>query len=278
MPGWRALLLGITLLAGLAQAEGERILRFGSYATERPTEELRKMEPFRQAIEQNLRAKGLPVKIDVRIFPTYEEGIKALRQGEIDFSRLGPASYVLARQQAPNLTLMASEAHEGDKLFSGVIVVRQDSPIKALADLKGRRMAFGDPNSTTGRYLAQATLLKAGIQAKDLASFSYLGRHDKVVYAVSNGLFDAGACNERTFQKYADARSLRVLASFPSPTQAWVARAGLDLPMLKALQTTLLGLQGSALDYVDRNGLLPANDADYDSLRQAMKHAKGFGE
>lgn len=278
MSRWRTLLLGMMLFASAAQAEEARILRFGSYATERPTEELRKMEPFRQAIEHSLRTKGLPVKIEVRIFPSYEEGIKALRLGEIDFSRLGPSSYVLARQQAPNLTLMASEAHEGDKVFSGVIVVRQDSPITALADLKGRRMAFGDPNSTTGRYLAQATLLKAGIQAKDLGGYSYLGRHDKVVYAVSSGHFDAGACNERTFQKYADARSLRVLVRFPSPTQAWVARAGLDVPLLKALQATLLGLQGNALDYIDRNGLLPANDADYDSLRQAMKQVKGFGE
>jgi phosphonate transport system substrate-binding protein len=173
---------------------------------------------------------------------------------------------------------VAVEAHSGSKQFSGLIIVAKDSPIHSLADLRGKKMAFGDPTSTTGRYLAQAELAKNGITAKDLESYEYLGRHDKVVFAVASGAYDAGATNERTFTKYANQLGLRDLAHFPSPTQAWVARDGLDSKITETVRATLLSLQGPALDYIDRNGFLLGNDTDYDELRSVMKDVHRFGD
>ncbi|WP_295450343.1 phosphate/phosphite/phosphonate ABC transporter substrate-binding protein [uncultured Thiodictyon sp.] len=267
----------LALLAGRALADEPKVLIFSSYATERPSEEIRKMEPFRKAIEQGLRERGQDLRVEVRIFPTYEEGVHAIVRGEVDFSRLGPASYVIAKQRNPDVNLLAVEAHDGKKDFSGLIVVAKDSSIQSLADLRGKRFAFGDPTSTTGRYLAQAELAKAGITAKDLASYEYLGRHDKVVFAVASGTHDAGASNEGTVQKYAAERGLRELARFPSPTQAWVARSGLDTNVAAALRSTLLSMTGPALDYLDRNGFLPADDSNYDELRKGIEAARGFG-
>jgi phosphonate transport system substrate-binding protein len=236
------------------------------------------MEPFRQAVEQGLRQRGQNLRVDVRIFPTYEEGVNAITKGEVDFSRIGPVNYVLSIERNPGLTLIAAESHQGHKQFSGLIVVTKLSSLHSLDELRGKRIAFGDPTSTTGRYLPQAELVKAGIFAKDLAGYTYLGRHDKVVFAVASGNFDAGATNERTYDKYTEELGLRELARFPSPTQAWVARAGLDTIIIQALRDTLFSLQGPALDYIDRNGFLPAKDSDYDELRSLMKTARRFGD
>ena len=271
------LLLLLAWGTGAVFAGEVRALRFATYATERPSEELRKMEPFQKAIEQNLRARGIDSRIEVRIYPTYDEGIEALVAGEADFARLGPVSYVQAKQRNPELNLLAVEEHEGRKHFSGLIVVSKQSFIRNLQDLRGKRMAFGDPTSTTGRYLAQAEMVKVGLSARDLASYDYLGRHDKVVFAVASGTHDAGATNERTFEKYAAEKNLRELARFPSPTQAWVARKGLEPQIAKALRSSLLDMKGSALEYIDRNGFLPGSDADYDELRKVIKAARAFG-
>lgn len=274
-PRWCLLLLA--LLGGRGLADEPKVLVFSSYATERPSEELHKMEPFGKGIEQGLRERGQDLRVEVRIFPTYEEGVRAIVRGEVDFSRLGPANYVMAKARNPGLTLLAVEAHGSQKNFSGLIVVAKASSIRTLGDLRGKKFAFGDATSTTGRYLAQAELAKAGITAKDLASYEYLGRHDKVVFAVASGTHDAGATNERTFEKYAVERGLRELARFPSPTQAWVARGGLDAKVVEALCSTLLSMSGPALDYVDRNGFLPADDSNYDDLRKVMELGQGFG-
>jgi phosphonate transport system substrate-binding protein len=269
---------GIALSLALNAAVAAQVLRFGTYASERPSEELRKLEPFQKYLEASLKEQGLRVRVEVSIFATYEEGIDALASGDIDFSRLGPASYVLAKRKNPGLTLLAGEAHEGDKQFPAVIVVAKDAPIKSVADLRGKRFAFGDPSSTSGRYLPQAELVKAHIRAKDLASYEYLGRHDKVVFGVASGRFDAGATNVNTFMKYAEDKGLRELVRYPSPTHGWAARSRLDPVLEKALRKALLDMADPRLsELIDRNGFLPATDADYDELRRVMQFAREFG-
>lgn len=278
----RPLAVAALALAGFAvagTAAGEtRVLRLGSYATERPSEELRKLAPLQKDLQDNLARQGLDVRIEVRIFPTYEEGLLAIARGDVDFSRLGPASYVLAKQKAPGLKLLAVEAHDGDKTFDGVMFVRNDSPIRKISELRGKKYAFGDPSSTTGRYLPQAELFRNGIKAGDLARFDYLGRHDKVIFAVASGSHDAGSCNEKTFKKYAADKGVRELARFPSPTQAWAAKAQLDPALTRALKAALLAITGPGLEPIDRNGFLEASDADFDALRKAMKASAAFGD
>lgn len=277
-PGLLCLVLVAAGLPSLPVAAQSQIVRFGSYASERPSEELRKLEPFQRYIETSLRAQGFDARVHVRIFATYEEGIDAVTSGEIDFSRLGPVSYVTARHKNPALILLAAEAHEGHKEFPAVMVVAKDSPIRTVADLRGKRFAFGDPLSTSGRYLPQAELVKAGVTAKGLAEFEYLGRHDKVVFAVASGRFDAGATNVNTFRKYADSKNLRELVRYPSPTHAWVARDKLGPALVNALRKALLEMTDPRLrELIDRNGFLPATDADYDELRRVMNAAKEFG-
>lgn len=274
---WSSLLLVSVLGLAANPAAAVQTLRFGSYASERPSEELRKLEPFKRYLEASLKEQGLPVNVEISIFATYEEGLDALVIGDIDFSRLGPASYVLAKRKNHDLTLLASEAHGGDKSFPAVIVVARDSPIKTIADLRGKRFAFGDPNSTAGRYLPQAELARAGVNARNLASYEFLGRHDKVLFAVASGRFDAGATNVNTFTKYADAKNLRELVRYPSPTHAWTARSKLDPAMVKALRKALLDMADPALtELIDRNGFLPATDGDYDEMRRIMNLAKKF--
>lgn len=253
-----------------------RVLRFVTYATERPTEELRKMEPFQRHVEAALNAKGFNVSIELRIFSTYGEAQDAIHSGNFDFARIGPSSFILAREKKAPVRLLVVESHQGDTTFEGAIVVRTDSSLKTLADVKGKRVAFGEPTSTTGRYLAQAAMVQAGLRVADLAGFEYLGRHDKVVLSVVAGAFDAGASNERTIEKYAD-RGLRKLKTFVTPTQPWVVNSKLEPRLAEAMRLALLHIGSEALKYIDRDGFLPPNEADFEHLRKAMRLAEQFG-
>jgi len=281
---WGALfLLSVSVIClagpGQEQSAGARRLVFGVYAYIRSTELLKKMEPFQRHLQRSLGDLGVDADISLRVFPTYGEAIDALVEGQVDFVRFGPVSYVLAKQRSPSIRLLAMESNEGRKSFDGVLSVPLDSPVHSVEDLRGKRIAFGDRRSTTGRFLAQAALVSAGIRAKDLAGYTYLGRHDKVAFAVASGNYDAGATNENTFFKYAREKKLRKILSFSSVTKPWVARAGLDETVFQALRSSLLALRDpSVLAGVTRSGFLPASDADYDSIRQAMALAGKFDE
>lgn len=254
------------------------VLNFATYASERPSEELKKMEPFCKYLEQAMAQQGVSVQIKLRIFARYEQAMDAVARGVSDFARLGPVSYVITKQQNPNIQLLAMESQHGTKFFNGVILVASNSPIQRLSDLKGKRFAFGEVNSTTGRYLAQEALMQAGITSRSLAYYEFVGRHDKVAFAVAAGNYDAGAVNESTLGKHGLSKGLRTLATFRSPTHAWVARAGLKVGVDGSLRKALLGMKGEALSYIGRDGFLPAQDADFEGLRGSMLNVIGFDD
>lgn len=253
-------------------------LTFGVYQTDKATVMYRMFTPVLEAVQDQASARlGRPVDIELTIFKSYDDGIQALVDGKVDLVHFGPASYVTAKQRNPGIQLVAMEHEKGEKRFKGVIVVRTDSPIQTIEDLRGKRFAFGDRNSTIGRYLVQAQLLDHGISSKDLSSFKYLERHDQVAGAVELGDFEAGSVKVSTFRKYADKGTLRKLAEFDNVTKPIVARAGLDSAAFSAVQEAFYGLKDEAvLKELKISGFMAASDAEYDFVREGMKKSAAF--
>ena len=270
--------LGSGLPAQIPDAKKQTLV-FGVYSFKRATEVSKEFEPAMLEIQRGLTQRlGHEVGIQVRIAKTYEEAQEQLVKGEVDFVRFGPASYVLAKQQNPGIELLVAEQEDGQKRCKGVFVVRRDSPIRMLEDLKGKKIAFGDDKSTIGRYLSQAELAKVGLRMTDLAGHKYLDRHDKVAAAVSLGEYDAGPVHIATFESHnAKKANLRVIASFENVGKPWIARAGLDPKVVDALRKTLLELAvPEALEALKVHGLQPVTDSDYQLVRLGMKKAEEF--
>lgn len=275
------LIAALPLLGNPPSQEGDPrtvSLRFGVYQSEKATVMYRKLTPVLEALQESgEKCLGRALDIELKIFRTYDEAIDGLVAGEVDFVRFGPASYVLARRRQPGLELLAMELEGGEKRFQGVIAVRKHSPIQTVADLKGKRFAFGDPNSTIGRYLVQAELVKAGLRASDLASFKYLPRHDAVAHAVDIGDFEAGSLRIGAFERANEKDTLRILLSFENVTSPWVARAGLDPVVARALRESLLSLADPVvLKELKVSGFAPASDDEYQFVRDGMKRADEF--
>lgn len=112
------------------------------------------------------------LKMQVRVQPmggssTY---IPLLNRGEVDFGLTNVDDSMTSfkgtgnfRQPSPNLRLMAAAF----PLTLGVLVPT-DSPIKTIADLKGKVMPWGYNAQTTGRVLQQAVLASAGLTMDDV--------------------------------------------------------------------------------------------------------------
>lgn len=253
-------------------------LTFGLYQSDKATVMYRKFGPVLEALQAPMEAQlGRSVDIELQIHKSYEQAQDALVKGAVDFVRFGPASYVMSKQREAGVQLLAMEHKKGKKRFNGVIIVPDDSPLQSLADLKGRRFAFGNPNSTIGRYLAQAEMAAAGVHARDLAGFDYLGRHDTVFKAVALGDYAAGSVKESTLKRYNKDQQVRVLHRFPNVTKPWVARAGLDAELFDALRAALLGIEDkTVLKELKASGFLPSSDDEYAFVREGMARAADF--
>ena len=272
---WAGLVTAV-LFGGVASDAAEISLKFGLYSSKKPTEMVEQYRPLLSCMETQLTQRlNTPVTIHTRVVKTYEEGIQAIVDGSFDFTQIGPVSYVEAREKNPAIEILAIESARGRKTVNGIICVASTSPIRALADIKGRSFAFGDQFSTTGRYNSQLYLLQHGITAKALSRYDYLERHDRVGLAVAAGEFDAGALNERTFKKLnANGTQLRALAEFPIVGRPWVARSGLPSHVRDGLRQVLLELKDTrALAALGEEGLifLPGMDGDFVSTRTAVQ-------
>jgi phosphonate transport system substrate-binding protein len=251
-------------------------LKFGVYTSDKPSVMYKKFKPIIEYLEKDLKEKGIQTKIGLKIYPSYEKAIDGLANSEYDFARFGPASYILAKEKNKNIKLLVMEISKGKKKFNGVFIAKDDSTINQLEDLKDKNFAFGNEKSTIGRYLSQGELLKKGVSSKELKSFKYLGRHDKVALAVVNELYDAGVVKEKTFNKYKD-RGLKSIHIFDNVTKPWVVKENMSDDIYNALQLSLLNLKDKKILKIFKgDGFVDTTDEEYNFVREGMNLSKRF--
>lgn len=260
-----------------AQEEPLR-LKFGVYPSDRATVMYRKFTPILDAIQVPIETQlGREVEIHMTIFKDYESGIQALANGDVDFVRFGPSSYILAEQLNPNVSLLAMELRKGLKRFNGIIIARKDSGITEIKDLQDKSFAFGDERSTIGRFLAQSLMLENEIHATNLRSFDYLGRHDRVAKAVMNRTHDAGALKSSTYKALCDPDEIIIVRAFSNVTNPWVASSTLPTEVQEAITQSLLMLENqSVIGELGCSGFAEATPKEYDLVRESMKNAEKF--
>ena len=125
---------------------------------------------------------GVPVKWVE--FPAGPQIIEALAVGSLDFGFTGDTPPVFAQAAGKDIWYVGLEP---PKPTSSAILVPQNSPIRTLADLKGKRVGFQKGSSS--HYLALRAVDKAGLQWSDITSL-YLAPSDARA-AFEKGSLDA---------------------------------------------------------------------------------------
>ncbi len=262
----------------IAKEQAPIELTFGLYQSDKATEMHRKFKPLIDYLSTEVsRRSESNIIFRLKIYKSYQEANNALVTGEVDFVRFGPASYILAKAKQPGIQLLAMEEKKGKTRFKGLIVVLENSQIKNLSELKGRSFAFGNINSTIGRYLAQSELSKAGVTSSSLSKLAFLGRHDKVFKAVELGDYDAGSLKESTFNKMNTNKELRVIHSFDNVTKPWIASAQLPPEIFEDLSKALIELSDpKILKQFKVSRFVTAKNEDYQYVREGIQKAKSF--
>ena len=96
---------------------------------------------------------------ELRVAPTIPEFEQKLLKGEPECVFLNPYHAVLAHQRKKYQPLLA----DSEDLLTGILVVRADSPIKSLEDLKGKNISFPAPNAFAASLLIRAEMAKRKI-------------------------------------------------------------------------------------------------------------------
>jgi sulfonate transport system substrate-binding protein len=115
----------------------------------------------RRTLEDTFKPLGIPVTwVDFQFGPPL---LEAINVGSVDFGYVGDAPPIFAQAANARIRYAAAVKQNGN---TQAIVVPKDSPIKTLADLKGKRVAFG--RGSSAHNLLVAALEKSGLSWSDI--------------------------------------------------------------------------------------------------------------
>jgi phosphonate transport system substrate-binding protein len=116
----------------------------------------------------------------------------AMKSKRVDLAFVGPLNYLVIDKHVA-VEPLTSAVRNGKKGYHGIIIVRSDSGINAIEDLKGKSFIFGDSLSASANLYPKAAMLEAGIDPhKDLKSLT-ISSQTAIVMSVLKGKADAGA-------------------------------------------------------------------------------------
>lgn len=190
--------------------------------------------PLVDYLSQNL---GLQTTVKLKLLPNYGEVIKEFRAGRVNAAFLGSLAFALAHAQAGVEPLVRPEK-DGVSQYRGLIVVRKDSGIDELKDLRGKSFGLVDKATTAGYVFPLLYFREHGIEkpGEFFGSIVYTGSHDLLFTKVFSRELDAGAAKDLMLWEVAKTRpqvkeELKTLAiSPPVPNNAFVLSGKLDFP------------------------------------------------
>lgn len=291
--------LSVAIFAGCGSSSPQSGTKSSAYVPKQltvefvPSQNAETLEAKAKPLEKLLSARlGIPVKVSVST--DYNTIIEAMASKQVDIGFLPPTAYVLAHQRKSADLLLQAERYgindaDGSNTtqlvtnYKAEIIVKKDSPIKTLQDLKGKKIAWQDVTSTAGYIFPAAEMKKAGIDPqKDVTGITVQG-HDKGVLAVLNGDVDAAAVfqDARNVVKkdnpnvFAETRV--IYYTQPIPNDTICVRPDMDSAWKKKIQDAFIAIskdpQGKKIiyDVYSHVAYKIGNDKDFDVVRDYGK-------
>lgn len=272
----RSLLAGSLLLptAALAQTRNPERIRLALLPDENAATIIQNAQPLRAHLAGLLRRE-----VQIVVTTDYSSMIEAMRFGRIEVAYFGPFSYVLAKSRAPGIEPFAVGIERGLTTYRSIIIATAGGPVRALEDIRGQPVAFGDQASTSSHLVPRATILKrTGLVGDRDYRVVHVGTHDAVARTVESGRAPVGALSEQIFRTLLARgvvqrdRLLDVAFSDPVPNYPMVMQGDLAPELRQAIRDAFLGLRDPELLRNFRvDGFAPTDDAAYDILRETAR-------
>ena len=135
---------------------------------------------------------------------TYAEINNLIKLRTVDLAFVCTLAYVKGNEDFGMELLVVPEVN-GQTVYNSYIIVPVNSGIKSVEELKGKRFAFTDPMSNTGRLSPAYLLYQMGETSDSFFKehiFTY--SHDKSIRAVAEGIVDGAAVDSLVYEYMVD--------------------------------------------------------------------------
>lgn len=199
---------------------------------------------------------------------------------EYDLVHLNQYHYVVAHEKL-GYEAIAKNAEFGEDGIVGILMVRSDSGIKSLADLRGKKILFGGGPRAMVSYIVPTYMLRmAGLNAGDYTEVFAKNPPNAVIstYHKQADAAGVGAIVVRmgmVNQAIDISRMEFLVRGEPLPHLPWAVKGDMPLESREKIRNIMTGLKDSVsgltvLDALEMSDIQPASDGDYDQSRNII--------
>jgi phosphonate transport system substrate-binding protein len=184
------------------------------------------------------------LKRSVKIVPVtdYKELAVGLAEQRYDIAYVHPAHHAIRAMTKNGYNLIALT--KGFTEYRDSFMVRGDSPLKTMADLKGQKLGAPEEDSITS--VIMRAMVRDALGAQPLAT-TYVKLQDAVPFMVEHGMVAAGVSGSRAVVKEWQDNGGKVLAtSKPVPIKQLIGSSKLTEAQRAQLTSYFLGLDQTA--------------------------------
>ncbi len=248
-----------------------------------PEQDIRKMsqryEPLAEYLSKKLNLKVILVYLD-----NYGEVCDKFINRQLDAAFFGSFSYALTHAKA-NVEPIARPDYNGTSTYRGLILVRKESHISNVEDMKGKRLVLVHRATYAGYLYPLAYFKQHGINdlEKYFSKVIFAGSHDKAVFAVLRGEADVAIAKDLVYKRIIRENpdlenNLVVLsASRPVPSNALCVSKDFNHSLRDKIENILLDLDkdkdaGPVLEALGgASRFIVTDDKDYRYLHETIK-------
>jgi ABC-type phosphate/phosphonate transport system substrate-binding protein len=188
--------------------------------------------------------RSIKQKVNVvfaREFSALEEGMKT---GRYDFVIARPSDYPARGLRDYGYKFVASAKPDGQCF----IIVPKDSPIKSLAEVKGKRIALPEPAAYMTKF-CRAELRDKGIDTAG-PNVQYVREQGAVAFYLENKFADVGgvASYSGVARKWEKDGNRVIHKSVPQPYFPLIAGKKISTAQVEAIQKSLVAMNGNPAD------------------------------
>ena len=176
----------------------EKVIKMGFVPLKNSEKLVEDLKPISDYLSERLG-----VKVEAFTASNYICVVEGLGSGSVDFGIIPPFSSLLAQKQSNAKPILTSKGKTGKPGYTAELYVRKDSGIKSLQDVKGKKVAFVDPSSSSGYIYPGAMLVQAGLNLDKDISYQFSGGHDKSLQLLLNKDVDVIATFDGVEDRYA---------------------------------------------------------------------------
>lgn len=268
------ILFGVGVFTGVGLASQKEVVYFGVIPRYNPVIMYQNYQPIMDYL-----TRSTPYRFELKLARDYPEVVDHLRTGVTQVASLGDVTFAAASHGFGAKPILRPKNSVGNPDYFSLIVVRKESPIQDISQLKGKRFAFGNDHSTSGNLIPRLFLFSQGVCLDDLGHYTNLSTHTDVARAVLKGQYDAGAVKDVVAYRYQEL-GLRILAkSDPIPAVPIAVRRNAPEKLVQAITKALLAIdpddpaQRAMLADWDpefRNGFVVTSTDDYQPILKML--------